>query len=185
MKKFYINHYTGMTKDSEFQVLLSALEEAGLYDERRGRQYCLMRRPDGGYEERRFLYLWDDRAEAEEFLSGLRKRGHRAWRVFEADVIPVYELLDPRALELPDCPVVVRIEPAPFTDSLGEYALRVWVILADGTPDGDRTWAKLQPIFDRIHEVLWSALPLYGAQLWPNVWFRTETEYAEQMAHAS
>ncbi len=90
MKRYYVNHSSGMTYDHEFVEILELLQEEGLFDERRGRVCCQVRVTDTTLEERQYLYLWADRTEAEAFLDRLRQPNGGDWRVFEVDVVEMY-----------------------------------------------------------------------------------------------
>ncbi len=164
----------------------SALRGGGLLDPGGKRLTCLVRRADGRLDQRDFLYLWEDREDAKEFARKLNQtHSARRWSVFEIDVIPLHEILDPRDLELPPLPKVVDIKTELFVSSTGADALRVWVILDDDTTDEDQSWLKVRPIEDAIQHAIQSALPLYGLEITPFVWFRTKSEFADERVHAT
>jgi hypothetical protein len=184
MKRYYVDHRSGMTTDEEFLQISSLLAQEGLYDESRGRLYCLVRRPEGVLMEKEFLYLWKDRADAEAFAQKIPHRTPGIWRVFEEDVIPVYEFLDLKCLGLPERPRVVGIKSELYTDSLGEENLRLWVILADDTTEEEWAWPNLRSIKAAIQESLGADLRENGLDLWPIIWFKTESEYCEEQKQA-
>lgn len=68
----------------------------------------------------------------------------------DRDVLKL-EHIKPR---LPKKPQVIEIRAEPYTDSVGEHELRVWVILREDTADEDREWSKLAPIRVAIFEAL-------------------------------
>lgn len=67
----------------------------------------------------------------------------------------VVDKLKPSVLQgLPPQPSVVDIESWEDTDSLGDRALRVLVVLDPATPDSQRGWRELEPIRRVIEAVL-------------------------------
>ena len=183
MKRFYINHFSGMTTDSEFVEIRDQIIKENLIDPERGRNHRRVRWPDGRITDQAFSHLWAERGEAEAFLSRLRKgeKDHR-WRVFEVDVEgTIDEILDPRNLRISGPPRVIAVRTEPFVDSLGEDALQIWVILGDETPKKQRTWAVVEPIHRKVHDTLLAE----GVSLHPYVLFRTESEFAKQRQKVS
>ncbi|MBI1367030.1 MAG: hypothetical protein GC162_00100 [Planctomycetes bacterium] len=87
----------------------------------------------------------------------------------------IESILDPKSLELPNRPVVKRIQVQQDVDSLGDRAFRVWVILDDQTSDDERRWVMLAPIEERIKQKLSET----GFEEWPYLTFRTEAEMQE------
>src|SRR5262249_31102368 len=131
MKAYYIDHRRGMMNEEELAIFTSLLEQEGLYDAHCGRLYCLIRRPEGVLLEREFLHLWTDRQNAEAFARKLPQGSPGIWRIFEADLIPVYQFLALDRLGLPPRPRVVDIKPEVYSDSFGKDNLRLFVILGD------------------------------------------------------
>ncbi len=74
------------------------------------------------------------------------------------------DTLKPSALRkaLPKSPRVVDIKLTPYTDSLGDAALSVDVLLDESTSEDERTWRKLEPIERLIQQrVLASGVSLF------------------------
>ena len=87
------------------------------------------------------------------------------------------ELPRAQSLRLPAVPRVVEIKYAPYVDSHGADALRVWVILDNKTKPSQRRWKQLEPIENAIRE----ALAARSGNLWPYIKYRTRAEFrAEQ-----
>jgi hypothetical protein len=86
------------------------------------------------------------------------------------------QILDVRKLPLPAEPRVVDLKYETYVDSIGDDALRIWVILEDDTPSEQRSWAKVAPIEEAIHE----ALLKEDVRLWPYVDFRTRIEFEDE-----
>ncbi len=172
-----------MATDSEFAEIRDRIIEENLFDPGRGRDHRKVRWPDGRITDQAFLHLWDDRDEAEAFVSRLRKgQADRRWKVFEVDVEgTIDEILDPRHLPLPEAPKVVAIRVEPDLDQFGREALQIWVILDDRAPEEQRKWAALEP----IHRAIRDTLRTEGITLHPFIWYRTETEFARQRRDAS
>ncbi len=94
MIKYYVN-LSGGTKDFEFQQVLDLLKEDQGYREEEGRRDVRVRQPDGSYREQGFLYLFDEKARAEEFADLVRNRtGNPSWRVFDVDIEPISKLIE-------------------------------------------------------------------------------------------
>lgn len=72
-------------------------------------------------------------------------------------------------------PIVKRIELEPYVDAAGENAIKVVVILDEGTRQKDRAYSNLQPLEERICQ----ELQREGITLWPYFWFRTPSEQKE------
>ncbi len=125
--------------EEERAQFLSILKQEGLYDESQGSLYCLIPRPEGVLLEKDFLHLWADRKEAEAFARKIPQRSPGIWRVFEEDIIPVYQFLDLDRLGLPERPKVLDIKPELYIDSFGKDNLRLFVILDDDTTEEE--WA--------------------------------------------
>lgn len=89
----------------------------------------------------------------------------------------VIEKLKPSQLQgLPPIPKVEDIESWEDTDSLGDRALRVQVVLASETPDADRRWRNLEPIQNAIERLLEQE----GYEHFPYVRFLTRSELEEE-----
>jgi isoleucyl-tRNA synthetase len=97
-------------------------------------------------------------------------------------VSPVHfdELPNVRALRLPAIPRVVDIKYAPYIDSEGADALRVWVILDNKTKPSQRRWKHLEP----IEEVIREALRNVQGNLWPYFKYRTRSEFRAERKKA-
>jgi hypothetical protein len=94
MKKYYVNLPGVGTTDAEFQQVLDLLISKGYKADDR-RVHGRVTHPDGSFEERGFLYLFDDLEEAERFAQDLRDRtGNPSWKVFEVDFNSIKELID-------------------------------------------------------------------------------------------
>jgi hypothetical protein len=107
VKKYYVNLPDG-TKDAQFQQVLELLIAEGFKtDDSRDRRR--VRQSDGSYEERGFLYLFDDRGAAESFARKVRERtGEAGWKVFEVDVETIQELIEEH-LQIKDEPLVLAM----------------------------------------------------------------------------
>jgi len=84
-------------------------------------------------------------------------------------------ILAPKSLDLPERPIVKRVQVQQDLDSLGEDAFRIWVVLDDQTLEEERCWARLAPIEERIKEKLREA----GYEQWPYLTFWTESQMQE------
>jgi|SRR5690625_2112796 len=84
----------------------------------------------------------------------------------------IQNLLAPDALNLPERPKVASIEVKEGIDSIGEEALRVFVVLEESETDEMRRWKNVAPIHRIIHQKLLS----HGIRLWPYVRFVKESE---------
>jgi hypothetical protein len=168
--------------EEERGLFSSLLEQEGLYDESRGPLYCLLRRPEGVLLEKEFLHLWTERTDAEAFARKIPQRSPGIWRVFEDDIIPVSRFLALDRLGLPERPRVVDIKPQVYVDSFGKDNLNLWVILADDTTEEERTWRNLSATDEAILESLRADLREEGLELFPIIWHKTESEYAEERA---
>jgi len=85
------------------------------------------------------------------------------------------EILDPEALSLPEKPEVIEIRHQPYVDHLGDDALWVRVVFADGTTREDRNPKALRAIRLAIGDALLEA----GIELFPYIWFATQSELEE------
>jgi hypothetical protein len=85
------------------------------------------------------------------------------------------EVLDPKKLNLPAEPRVEEIKSRPFTDSIGDPALRVNVVI-EPFRIGERRWKYLEPIESEIFRALKEA----GVDRWPYVRFVTAEELAQE-----
>jgi len=94
----------------------------------------------------------------------------------------INEELSVERLSLPSRPEIERVEYRDHTDSLGDPAVQVFVILSEKARESDRTVDKLRPIEDAIR----TALNKAGVGRWPYFWFRKPSEQrrAEQAACA-
>ena len=180
MKRYHVDHRRGMMNEEERAQFSSLLKQEGLYDESRGPLHCLVRRPEGVLLERDFLYLWEDRKEAEAFARRIPQRSPGIWRVFEEDVIPLYQFLDRDRLGLPERPRVVDIKPEIYSDSFGRDNLHLFVILADDTTEEEWAWRNLRATDDPILESLVADLREEGLELRPIIWHKTESEYLQE-----
>lgn len=70
----------------------------------------------------------------------------------------------------------VNIEHTPYTDSLGDEALRVWVLFPDKTPLKRRLYPAVKPFKTAIFEGLQQA----GINLFPYIRYRTKSERREE-----
>ncbi len=77
-------------------------------------------------------------------------------------------------LKLPGRPRVERVEFAQITDSIGDPALRITVVLDEATSDEEREWSRLAPVADAIRRALAAA----EIDLWPYIRFRKVSEQA-------
>jgi len=172
MKRYYVSHFSGMIKDSEFGEIRDRIIAEGLFDPESGRDHRRVRWPDGRTTDQSFTHLWADRSEAEAFADRLRNGDDdRRWKVFEVDVEgTLEEILNPRNLSLPERPMIVRISAKPYVDLTGEDSLDVMVILDGRTPKADREWIKLEPIYQSIHDTL----SREGIKFYPYVNFHLE-----------
>ena len=84
----------------------------------------------------------------------------------------INEALKLERLDLPSRPKVRRIIWQEYVDSIGDEALRVWVVLDDLTPARDRTWKRLKPIEEAVDE----ALLRIGEQRFPYIDYPTGAE---------
>jgi hypothetical protein len=76
------------------------------------------------------------------------------------------------SLPLPPRPKVERVELQEYTDSLGDPAVQVFVILSEKTKDSERTAAMIRPIENAIR----SALDKANVGRWPYFWYRKPSE---------
>lgn len=88
----------------------------------------------------------------------------------------IQKLLAPDALNLPERPKVAAIEVEEDIDSVGEEALRVFVVLEESEADEMRRWKSVAPIHRTIHQTLLS----HGIRLWPYIRFVKESERVSQ-----
>jgi hypothetical protein len=154
---------------------VSLLKQEGLYDESRGSRYCLVPRPEGILLEKEFFHFWEDRKDAEAFARKIPQRSPGIWRVFEEDIIPVYQFLEFDRLGLPERPRVLDIKPELYIDSFGRDNLRLSVILADDTTQEEWDGPNLSAIEDAIEESLRADLREEGLDLRPSIWFKTKS----------
>ncbi len=180
MKRYYVDHRRGAMNEEERAQFTSLLKQEGLYDESRGPLYCLIPRPDGVLLEKDFLHLWEDRKEAEAFARKIPQRSPGIWRVFEENVVPVYQFLAFDRLGLPERPRVVDIKPEVFNDQFGRDNLHLFVILGDDTTEEEWAWRNLAETDEAILESLCADLREEGLELRPIIWHKTESEYAEE-----
>ncbi|MBI2924585.1 MAG: hypothetical protein HYY24_02645 [Verrucomicrobia bacterium] len=82
---------------------------------------------------------------------------------------------------LPARPRVQEIGFEPYTDSTGDSAVKVTVLLAETTPEKERAFRSVAPIEQAIREALMEE----GIDLWPYFWFRTPSEQKEEAAVCS
>lgn len=87
-------------------------------------------------------------------------------------------LLAPKGLDLPSAPRVLGIEVEDTVDSSGEDALRVYVIIADGTRDKELTGENMLKLKGAIHDKLLA----HGIHLFPYVFLRTESQRRDELA---
>jgi hypothetical protein len=88
------------------------------------------------------------------------------------------KLLDPKTLNLPSSPKVVRIEVEDYVDSGGDDALRVYVIIRDGTRDEELTGESGLQMKRAIRE----RLQQHDVPLFPYVMYRTESQRRDELA---
>jgi hypothetical protein len=112
---------------------------------------------------------------------GARPILERGWPGFFLDLVMKLEekaiqVLDPKKLSLPEKPKVVEIRVKPYVDHLGDDALEVWVILAEGTTRKDRDPQNTLAIRRTIGDALLDA----GIDLFPysHLVMRSELEEA-------
>lgn len=79
-------------------------------------------------------------------------------------------------VQLPDDPPIRRFE-VEFGGWQSPETFTVWIIVADGTPERDLNWDRIEPIWDAIFEVIMESS---DQDPWPIVKVRTETEFADQ-----
>jgi len=75
-------------------------------------------------------------------------------------------------LRLPEAPRVELLQVDEYTDSTGDPALRVLVVLEDLAEDAEPRWSQLKPIQDEVFRVLAAK----GESRFPYVSFRTVSE---------
>lgn len=84
------------------------------------------------------------------------------------------EILDPKSLPLPKEPEVVEIRYEPYVDHLGDDALWIRVIFAEGTPiECDPSALK------KINFAIADALLEAGIELFPYIRYATRAELEE------
>ncbi len=110
----------------------------------------------------------------------LPQRSPGIWRVFEEDIVPVYQFFDRDRLGLPERPRVVDIKPEVYSGPYGKDNLRLFVILADDTTDEEWALRNLSATDEAILESLRADLREEGLDLRPIIWHKTESEYAEE-----
>jgi hypothetical protein len=88
------------------------------------------------------------------------------------------KLLNPKTLDLPSRPEVVGIEVEDYVDSAGEEALRVYVIIRDGTRDEELSGESGLQMKRAIRE----RLQQRGVPLFPYVQYRTESQRRDELA---
>ena len=66
----------------------------------------------------------------------------------------IQEMLKPDNLQVPGCPKIDDVVVWDFHDQTGELSLRINVLLSDDTADEARRWRDLEPIDDRIFDIL-------------------------------
>jgi hypothetical protein len=87
----------------------------------------------------------------------------------------IARVLDLKSLKLPPRPKVVAIRHRPYIDSVGDQAVRVWVILEEGTPSDGPLWTELEPIERAIRDNLRKA----GVEWFPYIHYATRSELTE------
>lgn len=88
------------------------------------------------------------------------------------------KLLNPKSLDLPSRPKVVGIDVEDYVDSAGEEALRVYVIIRDGTRDEELTGESGLQMKRAIRE----RLQQHGIPLFPYVLYQTESQRRDELA---
>lgn len=84
----------------------------------------------------------------------------------------ISDTLDVSTLSLPARPRVVEIRHQPYVDSLGDDALKVWVVLSEDTPEGDWSAEWINPLDRAIRDALLSS----GIELFPYIQYVTAAE---------
>jgi hypothetical protein len=88
------------------------------------------------------------------------------------------ELLAVPSLNLPARPRVERIDWYPFTDSIGDPALRITVVLDEQFGKGGPGWSQLKPIQEAIDR----SLRNHGISDFPYIRFVTSEEFTAEKA---
>jgi len=156
MKRYFVNHADGLTRDSAFPEIVDHLLEAKLISGPDDRTNVTVRAWSGEVVKRKFLHLFKRRDEAEAFLTRLKATpDDRRWAIFEVDVVgPVSLILHVDELDLPDWPKVREIQASDYVDHLGDEALQIRVVL-EPRSDGDiYPYEHLKPIYRLIQDTL-------------------------------
>jgi len=156
MKRYYVSHVDGLTRDSAFPEIRAKLVEAKLISESAPPIPTVVRAWAGQVVERSFLHLFKRRGDAEAFLSQLKTTpDDPRWAIFEVEVVgPISQILSVEELDLPDWPKVREIQSENYVDHLGDDSLKIRVIL-EPRPDGrNHQWEDLKSISQLIDERL-------------------------------
>jgi len=89
---------------------------------------------------------------------------------------PIRQALQHDTLPLPLSPPVCHIEPEPYVDSLGDDALKIWVVLADSTRDEQITAAATGAIENAIA----NRLNELGVDLFPYLFFAKQRDFEQR-----
>ena len=156
MKRYYVNHVSNLTRDSEFREIRDQLVKENRIDQPDDRTTVVVRAWSGEVVQRSFLYLFKDYDEAEAFCDRLKTRpDDPRWAVFEIDMIgPISQILSVEELDLPPWPKVRKILAKDYIDHLGDDALMIEVAL-EPRPDGSYyRLPDIEPISAAIESVL-------------------------------
>ena len=171
MKRYYVSHVDGLTRDSAFSEIRAKLVEAKLITESTPPVPTVVRAWAGQVVERSFLHLFKRRSDAEAFLEQLKTTpDDPRWAIFEVEVVgPISQILSAQELDLPDWPVVREIQAEDYVDHLGDDSLKILVILEPRLDGVNHQWEDLQPISRLIDEKLLEE----GIKLFPYTSFST------------
>ena len=156
MKRYYVSHVDGLTRDSAFPEIRAKLVEAKLIGESAPPIPTVVRAWAGQVVERSFLHLFKRRGDAEAFLARLKTSpDDPRWAIFEVEVVgPISQILSVEELDLPDWPKVREIQAENYVDHLGDDSLKIRIVV-EPRPDGiSYEWKDLQPISHLINERL-------------------------------
>ena len=158
MKRYYINHVDGMTRNTEFEEIRDRLLQENLIREGQERRRIVARSGWGQRYEGAFLHLFKTREEAEAFLERLKSGpDDRRWKVFEVDVVgPIDEILKREELDFPAQPKVLDIRARKYIDSIGDEAFNI-VVTVEREPSGGETWRNLVAIKKTITQAVFDA----------------------------
>jgi len=158
MKRYYINHVNGLTRDSEFEEIRNGLIQEGLIREGQERRRVVARAGRGQRYEGAFLHLFKTNGDAEAFLEKLKSRPNDGrWKVFEVDVVgPIDEILNREELDFPARPRVLDIRANKYIDSVGDDAFNI-VVTVEKEPQGGETWRSLVAIQKTITQAVFDA----------------------------